>query len=538
MFRHDEAHTACSSAAVPATNQSIWTFTPESTATRQYSIAESSPALVDNCVFVGAAGIKHSVILCGRVYCLNAYTGSEVWHTDTDGWISCSPAVANDNVYVADMFNFLSSCKCYCLDQHDGHIVWAHDIEGWGFASPTVYKDNVFVGTGYVINNTFGKIYCFDAQGNGDKTTDLVWEYPPQGQTLSQPIFSSPAVANDRVYFCGVDSYIYCFDATPGDTIDEGICDPPGSSYDLIWTFKAQYGIRSSPTIVNERLYVGSGSEISNHGTLYCLDVSPEGNGSVVWENTHVKGSGVSSPTVANNCVYMGCHEPLLYCLDALTGNVSWTYETIEPLSSSPSLSGDLLIVGTGDCESNPNRPYNGSLLCLNTTTQTAVWEKGTKHWVPSCPALAKGLVVISSEPSVICFSDNDAPNQPQRPSGKIIVNPEEPYEYSTSTTDPDGDAVRYGWDWNGDAQVDEWTSYCPSGETVTMSHAWPQWGIKLIRVKAEDIKGFQSDWSKPLPVVTLAEYVSTSTVLFKEEINAQTLEEQTSTEPLLLIKY
>ncbi len=511
MFRHDGAHTACSLSSVPATNQSIWTFTPESTSTGYYTIAESSPALVDDCAFVGAVGMKYSVMSCGRVYCLNAYTGSEVWHTDTGGWVSGSPAVVNNKVYVADMFNFISSCKCYCLDQHDGHIVWTHDIEGWGFSSPVVYEGNVFVGTGYVINNTFGKIYCFDAQGNGDGTTDLVWEYPPQGQTLSQPIFSSPAAANDRVYFCGVDTYIYCFDATPDDALDEGICDPPGSAYDLIWTFKAQYGIRSSPTIVNERLYVGSGSEVSNHGTLYCLDVSSQGNGSLIWENTQVKGSGVSSPTVANSCVYMGCHEPRLYCIDAVTGNITWTYETSEPLSSSPSCSGDVLVVGTGDCEYSSGRPFNGSLLCLNTTAQTAVWEKGTKHWVPSCPSLAKGLIVVSSEPSVLCFSENTAPQQPQRPSGQIIITPGEPYDYSTSTSDPEEDAVRYGWDWNGDKQVDEWTSFYPSGEIVTTSHTWPPWSIKLIRVKAEDIKGFQSDWSKPLPVVTSMQYTSKS---------------------------
>jgi hypothetical protein len=69
-------------------------------------------------------------------------------------------------------------------------------------------------------------------------------------------------------------------------------------------------------------------------------------------------------------------------------------------------------------------------------------------------------------------------------------------YTYYTNTTDPDGDDVRYGWDWNGDDYIDEWTDYKESGNDVILSHTWNFSGIYYIKVKAEDTYGALSDFS------------------------------------------
>jgi hypothetical protein len=94
-----------------------------------------------------------------------------------------------------------------------------------------------------------------------------------------------------------------------------------------------------------------------------------------------------------------------------------------------------------------------------------------------------------------------DPPNTPSRPNGPDTGFPKVKYTYSTKTYDPNGDNVRYGWDWNGDYKVDNWTDYCPSGETCTISHSFTDIGTYEVRVMAQDINGGKSDWSYSLTV-------------------------------------
>jgi len=94
----------------------------------------------------------------------------------------------------------------------------------------------------------------------------------------------------------------------------------------------------------------------------------------------------------------------------------------------------------------------------------------------------------------------SDPPNKPTKPSGKSSgIIPFVKYTYSTSTDDPDGDMVRYLFDW-GD-ETTSWTGYFNSGETAKASHRWRGFGPYEIRVKAKDIYGYESDWSDSLPV-------------------------------------
>ena len=92
-------------------------------------------------------------------------------------------------------------------------------------------------------------------------------------------------------------------------------------------------------------------------------------------------------------------------------------------------------------------------------------------------------------------------PNTPSTPDGPTSGKAGTSYKYSTSTTDPDGDQVKYGWDWNGDKVADEWTTFYESGETCETSHTWTEKGTYDIRVKAQDKGGLESEWSNPLSV-------------------------------------
>jgi len=97
---------------------------------------------------------------------------------------------------------------------------------------------------------------------------------------------------------------------------------------------------------------------------------------------------------------------------------------------------------------------------------------------------------------------DNNPPNTPSKPSGPASGNVDVSYAYSTSTTDPDGEQVSYGWDWNGDSIVDEWTSQHSSGATISSSHTWTTTGTYNVKVKAKDSNNAESGWSLSKTVV------------------------------------
>ena len=91
-------------------------------------------------------------------------------------------------------------------------------------------------------------------------------------------------------------------------------------------------------------------------------------------------------------------------------------------------------------------------------------------------------------------------PKNPEKPNGTTNGGIGIEYNYSTLTTDPQGDQIYYMFDW-GDKSNSGWIGPFNSGETANSSHIWKKRGKFNIRVKAKDIYGHESDWSEPLNI-------------------------------------
>ncbi len=92
----------------------------------------------------------------------------------------------------------------------------------------------------------------------------------------------------------------------------------------------------------------------------------------------------------------------------------------------------------------------------------------------------------------------NNPPYAPNKPSGPTICKVGKYYDYSTYTTDSDGDPMYYKWDW-GDGTYSDWLGPYNSGQTLVTYHKWSQWGLYKVRVKAKDVYGGESGWSDKL---------------------------------------
>ncbi|MFX1555243.1 MAG: PKD domain-containing protein [Promethearchaeota archaeon] len=89
----------------------------------------------------------------------------------------------------------------------------------------------------------------------------------------------------------------------------------------------------------------------------------------------------------------------------------------------------------------------------------------------------------------------NEPPNKPTingPTSGKAGTS----YDYTLTSTDPDGDQVSYYIKWD-DESITDWTAFQDSGPPgYSESHVWHDQGTYTIEAKAKDIYGAESDWA------------------------------------------
>jgi len=114
------------------------------------------------------------------------------------------------------------------------------------------------------------------------------------------------------------------------------------------------------------------------------------------------------------------------------------------------------------------------------------------------------GAYIFDSDKAYIVWYtpiNYNPPDAPSKPSGNTSVYICINHNYSTSTTDPYGLNVSYGWDWDSNLVVDEWTDWYKSNETCTIAHNWSDPGNYCISVKAKNTLEEESNWSSKLCV-------------------------------------
>jgi outer membrane protein assembly factor BamB len=349
MFRHDQQHTGYSPSAAPSTNTTKWFYNVSTAINSAPAVANdrviigisngnvlainsttgeklwsyytsagansiwSSPAIDSGKVYIGVTR-DHSL------YCLNESTGMLLWSFETGNEIASSPLVSNGKVYFGS-----SDGNLYCLNTNDGSLAWNFTSVGldfWGDvggidSSPAISGNIVFVGS------RDANLYALNAI-----TGVEIWHYTARSDDrLTDAIFSSPTVYDDDVFFNNGNK-LYCLNAATGT---------------LVWKTSGAInfgGVYSSPAVANGRVFIGD-----NENTFYCFNASA---GSSIWNLTNV-GPVVTSPAIADGKVYFGAANGRVYCLTESTGAEIWRYRTIERIWSSPAIANGTVFIGCGD---------------------------------------------------------------------------------------------------------------------------------------------------------------------------------------------
>jgi hypothetical protein len=184
------------------------------------------------------------------------------------------------------------------------------------------------------------------------------------------------------------------------------------------------------------------------------------------------------------------------------TEGLSWNSLNYETISSDPE--GDDIRYGwdwNGDGIIDKWTEYYSNNVTVNTSYK---WEYAGTYLVKVKAEDIYGVQSDFSDPLLVNIS-NDPPYQPSPPNGTTYTLNGVTNTFSTKTLDPESDDIRYGWDWNGDGTIDEWTEYYPSNVTISRTYIWQNPGTYYIQVKAEDALGAQSPFSEKTKIIVIS---------------------------------
>jgi outer membrane protein assembly factor BamB len=248
-------------------------------------------------------------------------------------------------------------------------VRWRHKEKGSQVidfsSSPALVSGKVYVGSAQVsVFASSGAIHCFDGA-----TGDPVWRTP-----TAQQVFSSPAVANGRLY-CGEglhqdsNSKLYCLDLRTGKPL---------------WTFPTKSHVESTPAIVGDRVVFTAGDD-----GVYCLNAK---TGKKVWQRGGMHAD--ISPAVVGSRVYVGTgygkYQAL--CLDLAKGTVLWQKPQDLAVWGPPAVLGNRVYygLGNGDFTKSGQSP-KGRVICLDTTSGNEIWRYPVPDAVLTAVALHAG---------------------------------------------------------------------------------------------------------------------------------------------------
>jgi outer membrane protein assembly factor BamB/tRNA A-37 threonylcarbamoyl transferase component Bud32 len=188
--------------------------------------------------------------------------------------------------------------------------------------------------------------------------TELIWSFRAEDE-----LRSSPCLSNGMVFVGCYDTNLYALDAARGE---------------FRWKHATEGGIASSPTVWQDMVITGS-----EDGALYALDMR---RGNLRW--TFRTGKPIrSSPRVEDRVVFVGSDDQHLYALDGLRGTMIWKFRTWMPIRSSACV-GDNAVYFGGD---------DGHIYCVDIRNGAVRWKQKTQQPVRSTPAFSEGMVFVGS---------------------------------------------------------------------------------------------------------------------------------------------
>ncbi|QDU93848.1 outer membrane protein assembly factor BamB family protein [Lignipirellula cremea] len=227
------------------------------------------------------------------------------------------------------------------LSPSRGGLNWSWNRSGHAvYCSPAIAGNRAYITTAVadLTSDGRGEVVAVDLD-----TGQTAWRVSPPGFRAT---VSSPVIVGDYL-LCGegmhtvTDARVFCLDLRAGK---EG---------GMVWSFRTQGHVESTPLVHQGRVYVGAGDD-----GLYCLAIEGDGQGSgrVLWHLTGKDFPDVeSSPAIVEfdgrSVLYfgLGVDGNGICAVDAVTGKLLRRIKTPYPVFGVPAVAGGKLYVGMGN---------------------------------------------------------------------------------------------------------------------------------------------------------------------------------------------
>jgi outer membrane protein assembly factor BamB len=243
----------------------------------------SSPFLLGARVYFGSYD--------STLYCLNRHAGSLEWRQKVGDRIVSSPIVHENVVYCGS-----NDSRVYAWNSGDGALQWSHQTGGRVWARPLA------IGRSIVVGSLDKVMYCLDA-----RTGAVLWSLETDGSIYTA---AAPAAENSVVF--GTNSgTLYRVDAATGNTIWKRSFSP----------------IYSSPLISNDQLFFGC-----RDGEFFCLSLEDAATRWSYSTGADIR----SSPWSSGETVYVGSYDGKMYAFSKDKGRRKWSYDTNSKIYATP----------------------------------------------------------------------------------------------------------------------------------------------------------------------------------------------------------
>lgn len=151
----------------------------------------------------------------------------------------------------------------------------------------------------------------------------ILWTFKTEGE-----IKSSPVTDGSKIIIGSTDGNLYCFDF----------------SGKLKWKYKTDNAIEASPLILNKNVYIGNLS-----GNLYSINIE---KGTLNWQyqtEGQIMGGANWWTDKSKTYILVGSYDYYLHCVDAATGRGLWKYESNNYINGAVSIYQNTAIFGGCD---------------------------------------------------------------------------------------------------------------------------------------------------------------------------------------------
>lgn len=343
----------------------------------------SSPAVVGNRVYFTTAQIRIGRGK-GRIVCLDADTGKEVWTLSPKRYDATfsSPAIRGEYLVVGEGLHTTTDARVLCVSLapgREGEILWSYETQSHVESTPVIYDGKVYVGAG-----DKGGYYCFALEGDGRGGPKILWRR--HGDDFLDA--ETSLVAADGRFYAGLGNdgqALVELDADTGEQLRR--IDMP-------------YPVFSPPAIVEGKLYVGCGNgdfakkaselNLPAGGKLVRVDLQTF---TIDW-SYDLPDTVLGSPAVGHGKVFAGCRNGELFVLST-EGRLIRRHATGAQIMTSPALGEETVYVVS----------TSGMLQAFDVATGRAIWQRtignaptGTQFGYISSPAVARGHVYLGTQ--------------------------------------------------------------------------------------------------------------------------------------------